>query len=452
MTRPFRFKPGRQGSVFVMTLAILIVLASLALVLSRSMRVEAQAAVNHVAQLQTQSITDGAIQYLRTTLDGNDGALPEDGSLQAQAVLVGSGYYWLIKRDYEMPTGGQALGITDEEGKLNINAVDLEVLAQLPGMTQELAAGIVDWRDDNEETEAGGGESTYYLSLASPYQAKNDLFETVGELLLVKDITPQVFWGEDANANGLLDDNENDGDTSTPADNADGQLDRGLAAYVTVYNSQAVLDQEGQTRINVNRGNQLNSVLAEVVPTSRLSQVIDQVRRERPFQNLIDFYYRSGLLQAEFERIEDRLTTGGSQSRAQVNINTAPRQVLAALPGMTESDVQSVIDYRQSTGQVDSLSDIITMLPREKAIAIGGMVKTKSYRYSADIVAVDGRGRAFTRTQVVIDAQVSPPRVIYRRDLTNLGWPLDAQILEDLRAGKSIDGQQSSGSLLTGVR
>jgi len=444
-------KRRQSGSVFVMALAIMVVLTSLALVLSRTMYVEASSSSNYVARLQAQSVANGAVAYLRKLLEGNDGTMPDAGEESFRAVQVGDGFFWVIKRDYQ-GSGTYAFGLVDEEGKFNLNGVELEVLANLPGMTYELAAGIIDWRDENEEVESGGAESSYYLSLEKPYQAKNDLFESVAELLLVKDITPEIFYGEDTNANGVLDPNENDGDESDPPDNRDGQLDYGLSAYVTVYNSQAVLDADGQTRVNVNTGNQLASVLSEVVPPNRLGDVMGQVMRGRPFQNLIDFYYRTGLQQAEFERIEDKLTMGAEQSRAQVNINTAPRQVLAAMPGMTDSDVEAIISKRESGTPFEKLSDVISVISRDRAIAIGGLIKTKSYRYSADIVAVDGQGRSFVRLQVVFDAQTTPPRVLYIRDVTSLGWPLDPQILADLKEGIAPNSSMILSSSQTGAR
>lgn len=418
-----------------MTLAILLVLTSLALVLSRTMQVEASSTANHVAQLQAESVAQGAIAYLKIKLQGHDGSVIDDTDLLAQGVPVGGGYYWLLKRNYE-DSAAFAFGLTDEQGKLNINTAELEDLARLPNMTSELAACIVDWRDDNDEIEAGGAETAWYATLQPAYQAKNDLFESVDELQLVKDMTAAVLYGEDANRNGVLDENENDADESEPADNRDGQLDLGLTSFVTVYNSTQVLDASGQTRVNVNSGNQFVGVLQEVVPPSRIDLVIAETRRNRPFSNLIDFYYRAGLQTAEFEKIEDKLTVGTNLVRGQVNLNTAPKQVLAALPALTDTEVQSIIDRQQSEDPFETLTDVIQLLPRDKAIAIGGSITTKSYRYSADIVATDGKGRAFKRLFVVFDAQTSPVRVLYLRDLTALGWPLDPAILTDLRAGQ----------------
>jgi hypothetical protein len=62
----------------------------------------------------------------------------------------------------------------------------------------------------------------------------------------------------------------------------------------------------------------------------------------------------------------------------------------------------------------------------------------KSYQYSADIVAVSGDGRAFKRVRIVVDCQASPAKIVYRKDLTSFGWPLQQSIRDTLRLGKPI--------------
>jgi hypothetical protein len=82
-----------------------------------------------------------------------------------------------------------------------------------------------------------------------------------------------------------------------------------------------------------------------------------------------------------------------------------------------------------------------------------GNFATQSYQYSADIVAVSGDGRAFKRVRIVVDASPTsttsttapPPHIIYRRDLTGYGWPLDPQIRQQLRAGTYQAPQVTAG-------
>jgi hypothetical protein len=93
----------------------------------------------------------------------------------------------------------------------------------------------------------------------------------------------------------------------------------------------------------------------------------------------------------------------------------------------------------ENGSEPDSLAWVTQALTVPKATAIGGLITGRAYQFSADIVSVSGDGRAFRRCRIVVDARSSPPRVIYRQDLTYLGWPLAPEILTMLRAGASLD-------------
>ena len=56
-----------------------------------------------------------------------------------------------------------------------------------------------------------------------------------------------ILYGEDANLNGMLDPNENDGMTLPPYDNQDGILDPGVFEYVTTWSHEATLGTNGTT-------------------------------------------------------------------------------------------------------------------------------------------------------------------------------------------------------------
>ena len=137
--------------------------------------------------------------------------------------------------------------VIDEASKLNINTATKEQLMGLPYMVEEIADAIIDWRDTDDTASGTGVESGYYESLAYGYMARNGSFRTIRELLMVKGVTDELFYGEDTNLNGQLDYNENDGDLSPPADDADGILDLGWAAYLTCYSTDASASGSSQT-------------------------------------------------------------------------------------------------------------------------------------------------------------------------------------------------------------
>jgi len=427
-----------RGTVLIATMWILIVLAGMVLAFAGAMRIEGACSANATAQQQASAVENGAIQYVLAFLDGLEGRVPTESEMPCQGIQIGRGAFWIIRPDYE-DGRTEAYGVVDEASKLNLNTATAEMLAALPEMTPEIAAAIVDWRDSDSDLTAGGAESEYYLLLPDPYECKNAPLETVEELLLVMLMSRELLFGEDTNRNGRLDDNENDADETDPPDDRDGTLDVGLYHLVTVYSSESYDTGPESQRINVNQAGtrQLTDLLRDVVSGERLAEVANRARLGRPFQNILDFYYRTGLTMKEFEPIAARITTSNSTSaRGLININTAPKQVLLCLPGLEESDASALITAR-SGENVDrgNIAWVADALSQEKAVAIGSLITTKSYQFSADIVSVAGSGRAFRRCRIVVDASSSPPQVIYRQDLTSLGWPLSRDILLQLRSG-----------------
>jgi len=97
--------------------------------------------------------------------------------------------------------------IEDEERKFDLNRIMLpngnapderrlavfQRLLDTLGIDRAVADAVVDWLDSDENPRVGGAESSHYLGLPSPYRAKNDLFDTIGELRLVRGVTAEVF-------------------------------------------------------------------------------------------------------------------------------------------------------------------------------------------------------------------------------------------------------------------
>jgi len=131
--------------------------------------------------------------------------------------------------------------IVDEAGKLNLNLASTDSLADL-GLAEHLGV-IQDWIDEDEDVSTGGAESDAYLQMDPPYRCKNKPFQFVEELVFLRGVTLSTVEGEDANGNGLLDPNEQDGDDSYPPDNADDLLDLGARDLLTAL---------GDGRVNLN--------------------------------------------------------------------------------------------------------------------------------------------------------------------------------------------------------
>ncbi len=431
-----------KGSILIITIWVTIVLASLALIFARTQRVTAFYSANTLAQLQASMILDGAVQYVEASIVNAEGSEDLEDELLFEAMEVeDAGYFWVIRPpEYEMDLFPE-YGLIPENCKLNLNTATVEMLQMLPGMTTELAASIIDWRDEDDEITEGGAESEYYLLESNPYSAKNMPFERVEELLLLKDVTPEVLYGEDTNLNGMLNDPEDDGELSAPLDDGNGTLEMGLFRYLTVYSSDKNVDAEGAERINISETSaraDLQSLLEETFDEEQAMAVLNMIPSGTTFQNIFDFYFRSGLEPDEFEEIADRLTTSGETDLpGLININRAPWEVLVCLPGLEESDVELLFNNRSE--DEEGIAWVVEVLEREKAVSIGALVTGRSSQYSADIVSVNQNGRAFQRAQIVIDPDASPSKILYWKSISHLGWPLDREILETLRAGDALE-------------
>ncbi|MBN2455174.1 MAG: general secretion pathway protein GspK [Sedimentisphaerales bacterium] len=423
------------GTVLIVTIWIVLILAGLVLVLSRTIRVDAIGTANRVSAMQAEAIANGAIAYVLSKVTDGQESDVDYGAPSYEEMQLGQGYFWVIRPNLS-DDKNHDYGLTDEAGKINLNSASLEMLLKLPSMTSELANAIIDWRDSDSEISPGGAESEYYLLLNNPYNCKNSLLETVEEVLLVKGGQHDYLYGEDLNRNGVLEWNENDAQQSPPSDNSNGKLDPGFLNYVTVYSYEISQGSQDMTNVNSFRSQgDLLEIIREVVSDSESFQIMDNIRAGHPFQNLIDFYFKSGIKYESVLKIEGKLTTSNEKKRVGlVNINTAPAEVLLCLPGLEQSDVDAIVVRRSdSENDTSSILWLTKILSKEKAVGIGSYITTKSYQYGADIVVVSGDGRAFRRYYVVIDNANSNARVIYRQPLTYLGWPLDEEILQKLR-------------------
>lgn len=373
----------RRGSILIIALWIVMVLAGTVLVFARSMRVEATASANTVAAIQAGAIERGAEQYLVSMIaDYGEDALDEPEESFA-GVQVGDGYFWVIRPNY----GDDTLpiyGLVDEASKLNINSAEVGMLEALPGMSVDAPAAIVDWRSSGEEISSGGAKSEYYLALPRPYDCKNGPFETVEELLLVRGVTPDVLYGVNPVSGQPNLGPVWDGDQGMQMSAELGELtSKGIFDYVTVYSN------------------------------------------DPPARESVSSSSRSGSSSSSGNN-GSKTSSTSQRISGRVNINTAPREVLLCL-GFDEATVNNIISQRVG----NRLSRSAVSIPDK----VGDYITYTAKQFSADIVAVSGDGRAFRRCRIVIDSRSSPPRIMYRRELTDLGWPMDREILDSLRQG-----------------
>ncbi|MFH1742610.1 MAG: helix-hairpin-helix domain-containing protein [bacterium] len=438
---PSRNCPDREcGTVLVIVLWIALGLVSVALYFGHSMMLEYRAADNSIAGLESAQAIEGARRYVQFVLTNLEeaGTMPDIETYESEQVMVGDAVFWLLGRGSDdVSEDTPVYGLVDEASKLNLNTATIEMLEALPCMTTELAAAIIDWRDSDAEVSPEGAESEAYLLRDPKYNCKDSPFETIEELRLVMGGEWEILYREDANRNGILDSNENDGDESLPDDNRDSRLDAGVLEYVTVYSRELNVSSDGSDRINIqsNDQQQLSQLLQETFGEDRANQIQQAVgSSQQNINSVLEYQVRSGMTPDEFAQIADMLTVSDEDSiQGLVNVNTASAEVLASIPGIGEEYASQLVAYRQGkTDELDTVAWVAEVLNEENAIQAGPYITTKSYQFTADIVALGHEGRGFQRVLFVFDTTGDEPIVVYRRDLGRLGWPLGVGVRNQL--------------------
>jgi len=445
---PRRCSALQRGSVLIIVLWIALGLVAITLYFANSMTFELRASDNRVSMMAADQAIEGAARYVSNVLtnQATNGIVPYLNDYASEAVPVGNAtddranpHFWLIGRDEgesgQLVQGQIAFGLVDEGAKLNINnpEVTLEMLELLPRMTAEFAAAIIDWRDANEDISSGGAEAEMYARLPEPYLCKNAPFDSVDELRLVYYAGTgaelmNILVGEDLNRNGILDPNETDEDR-------DGVADPGILEYVTVYNREPNTRVDGSARVNVNGNRQeLQTLLADILNDARAGQIMSQLGPPtRQFGSLLEFYLVSRMTEAEFIQIEADITTSaGATIEGKVNVNTASAAVLTCIPGIGEDKAIELVNYRLSnTDSVNSITWVKNVLSEEQMRQAGAFLTGQTYVFSADIAALGPFGRGYRRARFVYDLTEGAPKIIYRQNLTQLGWALGRETRQD---------------------
>jgi type II secretory pathway component PulK len=453
----------QRGSVLVIVLWIAFGLVSLALYFANSMNFELRASDNRVSAMAADQAIEGASRYINSLLasqaaNGSNGVFLTLSDLQCRAVPVGEAHFWLLGRDTNNPVGPGRLcfGLVDEASKVNMNAAPSNAIIWLPRMTADLTQAILDWRDTN----GNGPTVTYYAMQQPSYQCKCDPFETVDELRLLYGADMDTLVGEDANRNGILDPNETD-------DNQNGMLDSGVLDCVTVYSREPNANSDGTAKISITNltsgSTQLISLLQTNLGTARATQILGNLGLATigpggpgggrggsgggtttvRFTSPLAFYAKSGMTAAEFAQVGTNLTvTSGTYIEGRVNINTASAGVLACLLGGDTGMAQQLVNYRQSNpNSLTSIAWIVDALGQSypdalQALAAGDYITTQSYQFTADVAALGPYGRGYRRVKFVFDTSSGAPRIVYRQDLSHLGWALGKEVRQNLLLAK----------------
>ncbi len=354
-------------------------------------------------------------------------------------------------------------GLTDEASRVNVNHPGGCDLTKIPRMTPEWAAAI---------RTPGGTQLARVTASSSPgeappppppvpepagepdplsptFQSSETSLNSSGEprwptlesLLRLPGFGMELLFGEDANQNGRLDPNENDGDESFPTDNRDGRLDHGMAQYLTTSAYDPDLSRAGTRRVDLNDPaaplppvdfpptftNYVAAVRASGVHLGHPVDVLEATAKVKD-ANGQEISIASGITKEELPLVLDLFTTGSERRReGLINLNTASAIVLATLPGMDLSLAETLVAARP--GLRPELRSTTAwpltegLLNPEQFRRVAPFLTARSYQFRFHVIGYALPSGQFRVFEVEIDVAGEPAVIHQVRDLTRLGLP-----------------------------
>jgi len=218
-------KNNQSGVALILVLWVMVLLIALGTEFALSMKTEVNTTRNFKEDAETYYLAKAGMNLAKAEIlsdaqfhswteemgfifGTDDSEDSEDEDLPVQKVLP--------EEELELPEPPQRtelpLGkgfihysIRDENGKININTASRGILVKALGANgiplganrDTIADSILDWIDRDDRHRANGAESDYYQGLSPSYSAKNGPLDNLEELLKIKGVTPELFYGSE---------------------------------------------------------------------------------------------------------------------------------------------------------------------------------------------------------------------------------------------------------------
>jgi general secretion pathway protein K len=206
------FLRDNRGMALILTILVISLIVAVTLQFNSSMRSNLQAAANLCDGIKLGCIArsgfNGALAVLYEDVSsGNVDTLRETWAYagifsESSASIFDEGRFLIEIVD--LAGRIQINQLVDQSG--NYNGPQKSLLMRFLGSpefgldpedVENIVDAIKDWIDPDDEATRFGAEDSYYQTLERPYPCKNAPFEFLEELLLVRGITKELFYGSD---------------------------------------------------------------------------------------------------------------------------------------------------------------------------------------------------------------------------------------------------------------
>ena len=184
---------NRRGGALLAVLWISAALSAIAFSVANTVRTETERTSTLADGVRTYYLATGGIERIWLYIQWGDGYRNPDGSPR----YFRSGTPRVVMN---FPAGTATVEVIPENSKMSLNTSKPEELFRLitllgvdPERARGITMGIVDWR-----SAVPGNLSLFdqhYMSLSPSFRARHASFQEIEELLLVKGMTPDLFYG-----------------------------------------------------------------------------------------------------------------------------------------------------------------------------------------------------------------------------------------------------------------
>jgi len=363
-----RLNPSRRsasrGVVLILAIFAVALLTTLAVGITTAVRVELKAAHAGLERTQELFLAQAGIDLARAIL------VYEDPSYDTLSDAWGPYAELPLDQPQELGEGYYRVRVHDACGRIDLNRADYETLVRLTD-DPDLAQEILRWRE-------GQANAEQYLSLPYPYPPRQGAFQTVGELLLVQGMTPELFFGTEEQL-GLVD--LLTVEAISPNTDANGESRTSVRTMWVAINERPGWFEEYHANL---------LELADMETWKRIFGYSPPDSANGSYESLAQL---AEVLESygALEALDYLTVSTDAYLLGLVNVNTASPEVLAALPGGSPEFAQAVLERRQAEPFV-SLGDVAQFLSsqEEGAAVLSQMIDRVTTKSSSFVIESTG--------------------------------------------------------------
>ncbi|MDY7034207.1 MAG: type II secretion system minor pseudopilin GspK [Thermodesulfobacteriota bacterium] len=317
------FVKGEKGVALVIALFVITVLCVMVVEFTYLTRVDITMAANIRDENRALYVAKAGVHAALVVLKNDDNdydALTDDWNKLAmitQSPLAYSEY---------LGEGGITVSIIDENRKINVNNIEdedstsllqLNRLFELLEIDTDLIDSIRDWIDSDHDVRDNGAEDDYYLGLEDPYPCKDAPMSTVSELLLVKGITKEIFYGNEDR--------------------------KGIREYLTIHTDGKINVNTAESMVLQTLGYIEEDEWSFPISEDVAKSIIDYREGENVFEELSDIKEVDGITDI-YDMIRGQITVESNAFSVDVTgeVNTIEKMINAVIRRTGEGDSKAV--------------------------------------------------------------------------------------------------------------